>query len=422
MLRTFPSARRKSARNAASAFAMAAMLAGSAMLATAVIAPTASAQEYAPEFAETYDPVAEIVFGEGGDIASVRSQLGTIASMAQSPDELNVAGNLILEAGNKTSDPALQRQGIELQLRSGKLDAANTRLFNWYRGRLAYQMEDYEVAKSSIREAIEAGWTQDDPHGLLFDAYIGSGDPQGAIDQILAYSAQTEAAGQVVPMDWPIAGLAAAYRNELPAQTADLTIVLVKNHPSQNNWLAGLQVVNALNEFEPDTQLDLLRLMRETNAVPGRSEFIRYIEFADPRIMSNEVSDVLAEGLAAGEFQATGDDYYTEVKGIVDERMADDRAEAPELVAEAEADATGEGAMIAGDVLFSLSDFAGAEAMYAMARQKGGVDANAALTREAISQVKQGKFAQAIANLGQVSGERAAVARLWSAYAELNAS
>jgi hypothetical protein len=185
--------------------------------------------------------------------------------------------------------------------------------------------------------------------------------------------------------------------------------------------MAGLQVVNAVFELETDVQLDLLRLMRATNSLTARSEYIMYIENSDPRIMSNEANAVLEEGRAKDEFQATGDDYYDEIKAIVAERMDADRADAPELVAEAEGDATGEGAIIAADVLYSLADYAGAEAMYALAVAKGGVDTNQALTRLGMSQALQGKSAEAVATLGRVTGPRADVASLWATYAELNA-
>ena len=90
------------------------------------------------------------------------------------------------------------------------------------------------------------------------------------------------------------------------------------------------------------------------------------------------------------------------------------------MVAEAESDPTGESAMLAGDVLMSLNDWAGAEAMYAMAAEKGGVDVdtNLALLRTGMMQARQGKGAEAVATLGRVTGPRELPAKFWAAYAE----
>ena len=59
--------------------------------------------------------------------------------------------------------------------------------------------------------------------------------------------------------------------------------------------------------------------------------------------------------------------------------------------------------------------------MFALALQKGGIDRDQTLTRLGIAQVRQGKNAEAKSTFAQVSGTRAAVAGLWSAYADSRA-
>jgi Tfp pilus assembly protein PilF len=166
-------------------------------------------------------------------------------------------------------------------------------------------------------------------------------------------------------------------------------------------------------------QLDLLRLMSLTDALSDRNDFVRYIEAADPRIMSNEVAKVLETGIAKGVFN-TGDNYYQEVKRVVDARAAADRSDAPKLAAEGRS-GNGNAALNAGDVLYSVGNFAQAEEMYQLAVQKGGVDRERALTRLGIAQVQQNKLDAAKATFAQVSGERAPVARMWNAYIESKA-
>ncbi|WP_343807349.1 hypothetical protein [Alteraurantiacibacter aestuarii] len=415
-------AHRKTVKSFASAFAMTIALAGGALVTNAGIAPAAYAQDYSDEFVDAYQPVADVVNAEGGDAASVTGQLPGIVALAMNADEKFAAGNLILSAGNKTNTPALQRQGLELQLESGMVDPANVGQYYWFVGNLAFQMEDYNDARTALESAVANGWTESDPVALLAETYYEQDDVTGGVAYMLGQAERVLASGGTVPEQWLLRGLQTAYGEDLLDQSTDISVLLVTNHTSPRNWMNALQVINALHELDDQAQLDLFRLMRLTGSLTERSEFIRYIEAADPRIMSNEVVDVLAAGLAAGEFEAAGDTYYTEVKSIVEARMADDANEAPELVADARSEAGGEAALIAGDVLYSLDDFAGAEEMYAMAVTKGGIDANTALTRMGIAQVQQGKIAEAQATFGQVSGPRSTVAKMWSAYAMTQAS
>jgi hypothetical protein len=59
--------------------------------------------------------------------------------------------------------------------------------------------------------------------------------------------------------------------------------------------------------------------------------------------------------------------------------------------------------------------------MFQLALEKGGVDRDRVLTRLGIAQANQGKGDAAKATLAQVSGARAPVARMWSAYVDSRA-
>lgn len=417
MFRTFRTARRKPAKKFTSAFAMAIALAGGSALASTAFVSAAQAQEYTDAFVELYQPAADVVNAEGGDVATVSSQFPAIVSAAVTPDDQFAAGNLLLIAGNKANNTQWQRQGLELQLASGKVPPESVGQYSWFVGNLAFQMEDYAAARQALLKAVDAGWTEQDPSGLIAETYFTTNDAAGGVAYVLETANARLASGAPVPERILLRSLQATYDQELLDESTELSSLLVTQHTNETNWTNALQVVNALGDFDAGARLDLLRLMRLTGALTDNSEYVRYIESADPRIMSNEVGDVLAEGLAAGEFDA-GDTYYVEVKGIVDDRMTTDRADAPELVADARASASGRDALSAGDVLYSLDDYAGAEEMFAMANTKGGVDANTALTRLAIAQIRQGKYAEGVATLEGVSGVRAPIAKMWSAYAQ----
>ncbi len=416
MLRHFRSAGRKPTRRLASTLAMAAALAGGSIVASAGLAVPAAAQEYSRAFVALYSPVAEAVNAPEANVAAISAQFPAIIAAAVSPDEKFATGNLILIAGNKASNPAWQRQGLELQLASGLVPPEQVGQFNWFVGSLAYNAGDYDASRAALQRAAQAGFADGDVNGLIAETYYQSDQTAEGLAYVMAVVESTTAAGQPVPQQWLLRGLQAAYGDNLIEQALDFSLLLVTHHASQENWLRALQVTNAVAEIDDQARLDVLRLMRLTDTLTDGNEYIAYIEAADPRIMSNELDDVLSEGVAAGRLSAD-DTYYQEVKYIIDARKAADRADAPALVADARASATGRDALAAGDVLLSLDDFAGAAEMYAMAVTKGGVDTAAALTRQGIAQVRSGDYAGAQATLSQVTGPRAIVAKLWAAYA-----
>jgi tetratricopeptide (TPR) repeat protein len=402
---------------------MALALAGGAVLGTAVTGAPAFAQEqpdYSKGFVAAYAPVAEIANAEAGDFAGAKSQLDAVYAAVENEDDRNAAGNLTLILGNKLKDTALQRRGLEMMLQSGKVPAEQVGQFQFFVGNLAYSAQDWAAARTALQAAVAAGYTQDDPEGLIAETYFSEGQAAQGLDYLKGVVEQRLAAGQPVPENWLLRGLRMAYEGKLPEQASDYSALLVRSSPTERNWLQALQVVNAVNSFEPQVQLDLLRLMLATNSLTERREFANYIEAADVRVMSNEVLRVLERGVQAGVFNAS-DDYYSEVKRLADERAPIDRQEAPGLAAEASSAANGTAAMSAGDVFMSLADYAQAETMFQLALEKGGVDRDRALTRLGIAQAQQGKNDAAKSSFAEVSGARAPVARMWTAYVETKA-
>ncbi|MEO1167695.1 MAG: hypothetical protein AAFW97_03185, partial [Pseudomonadota bacterium] len=81
--------------------------------------------------------------------------------------------------------------------------------------------------------------------------------------------------------------------------------------------------------------------------------------------------------------------------------------------------ATGETAMAAADGYMSLGEYAAAAPLYRAALEKGSVDAGLAALRLGIALARSGDSAGAAVALDQVTGPRAAVARLWRAYNDI---
>ncbi|MCB2065059.1 MAG: hypothetical protein KDE15_00295 [Erythrobacter sp.] len=431
MFRTFSTTRRQSARlqsarSTVASLALALALTGGLAIGSIAVTSDAaqaqrnrgnSASQNSRGFAQAYQPVAAMVQPETANFEGARAALpGLIAAIENEHDRM-AAGNLVLNVANHFSDPVMQRQGLEMMLQSGLVAPEQVGQFHWFVGSLAFQAEDYGAARTAMQAAIDAGFSDPtvDLVGLIAETFSRQDNSRGAFDYVMGQQRTAEAAGGTLPENTLLSVLQDTYDNEMGAQAIEVAGTLLSHYPTQRNWENSLRIVNQLYELEPAARVDLFRLMRLNDAIVDRSEYVRYIEDLDPRLMSNEVETVLAHGLAAGVFTQT-DPYYVEVKGIADTRAPGDRNGADRMVAEARSgdaiDAQG-----AGDVLYSLGEFAQAEEMYRLALTKGA-DANLANTRIGIAQAEQHNYAGALESFGQVTGNRAPVARMWIAYCQ----
>ena len=424
MRRMSPLARARSLRGFSATLAMAVALAGGAVVGTIATGTAATAQQVEVKasrgFARVYQPLADIANSEAGDFASARAQLPAVIAAAETADDRYLAGSVTYVLGRKLSEPALERQGMELMLSSGKASPAATAEINYFLGRWAFEAKEWAKARGHLQAAHAGGYVDGNPEGLIAETYFQGGEPEGGLAYLEGLIRQLNASGQQAPEAWLRRGLKVAVDARNVAQAEKWSAMLIGHSPTAENWLAGFQVVEILHSLDPQARLDLLRLMALTDSLGERRNFVSYIEAADPRIMATEVSRVLDAGMRAGVFSAT-DEYYAEVKRMVDERAPGEAKEAADYAAEARRANTGRPAQNAAELFLAMQSFGQAEEMFALALEKGGVDRDAVLTRLGMAQAQQGKLAEARATFGQVSGARSAVARLWTTYVESRA-
>ena len=174
MLRTSRPARGRNRAGIGSAFALAIALA-SATAATPALAqaPAAQAQaNYKPSrgFGKVYEPIATIANAEAGDFAAARGKLPALIAAIENEDDRYLAGNVHFTLGLKLRDRALQQQGMELMLASGKATPQAAAEMNYYLGEWAYDAQQWARARQCLPTARAGGYTQGNAIGLTAES------------------------------------------------------------------------------------------------------------------------------------------------------------------------------------------------------------------------------------------------------------
>ena len=414
MFRALNSARRKSSH-----FALAIALAGGGVFGSAMMASPVAAQEQAQPsqgFGTVFNEIIPLIQGETQNFASAQAMLPRLEAAIENNVDREMAGRVLVAIGNGVNDRQLQRRGIAMRLESGRTPAEEIGVLNWYAGNFAIEVDDYGAARQYLNAARQAGYTpeQTDLVNLIARTYLEENNDRGAYDFLTAAIAETDAAGNRVPEAWLRNTLQFTYEEGMMAETQDTILRLIRDYPGQQSWSDGLRISAQMLELSDDARVDLYRLMAVKGALVDRPYLTDYIETIDPRLMSNEVLDVLRIGVTNDVFQTSGDSYYAEVNGIAEARAPVDRRGIGGIISEGRnGDALD--AKNAGDVLFSLDDYAQALQMYNLAKERG-FDADAINMLIGINQAMQGDNAAAEASFSAVGGERAPVAALWKAH------
>ncbi len=415
---------RKRASSMALAFALAT---GTALTATALIPAAASAQDddgggYGDEFRAVYVPLDEALKAEGANVAALRPQIDALMPLLNTNDEKIAGGGLIFNAGISSSDRALQLQGMELMLASGKVPVEQTGRYNFIAYQLANEANDYVKARRYLQGAIQYNFTTDtisaaDLQIAMAENFFAANELSAGYEFLAGAIANREAQNLPVEEQWYRRGVTVAYENESVPQVYDFTTMWLSAFPSADNWRDAVNLTRNLNEFQGPEILDLFRLSRRVGALQDASDYDYYVEAADARRLPKEVKDVIDQGMAAG-VVSSDNLFITEALSTANGRIAADRRDLPALERDASASGAGVRTVVAaGDAFLSYDDFAKSASFFERAAGMPGADTNLVHTRLGIAKLEMGDFAGAREVLSQVQGNRMPIAKLWIAYA-----
>jgi hypothetical protein len=195
----------------------------------------------------------------------------------------------------------------------------------------------------------------------------------------------------------------------------------VVDYPTAENWRSALVIYGDANRFDDQTQLDLMRLQRFAGALSGERDYYEYALLADKVGLPGEAKAIVDEGKAKGAYNASSK-AINEIGTLAGTKVASDRGSLAAAEKSAAGAANGRSALGTGDAFFGYGDYAKAAAMYRLALQKGGIDANTANLRLGMALAKAGQAAEAKQAFAAVnSGPRAEIAQFWSLWVDQGA-
>ena len=354
------------------------------------------------------------------DTATATAKLAEADALAASADEKYVIGQLRLQLASANNDTAAQRTAVDAMIASGGIPPADLPKFQFYSGNFAYNANEFPRAIEMLSAAQQGGYVHMDSAGqptqdlnlLLAEAHFKSNQiPQG-----LAYVERAvegeRAAGRTPPSDWYSRAISAAYGAKLMNEVSKWTRLQVQVDPSAENWRRALVIYRDSTKLDAATNLDLLRLMRSSKSLASERDYLEYAQETADRGLPGETKAVIDEGAAAGVVNKSNR-AVADVYSVANTRVAADRASLAASEKQAAAAANGKIAASTGDAYLSYGDDAKAAAMYQLALQKGGVDANVINTRLGIALARSGQKDAARTAFQAVTGPRADLAAYW---------
>jgi tetratricopeptide (TPR) repeat protein len=415
-------------------FALAIALAtGTAMVGAVGFADTAHAQKrdrksssktsYSKEFVGAYQALEATMKAEAPDAATAASQSAAVASVVVSADERFAAGDMIMRAGVITQNPNLQMQGVEMLLASGMLAADQVGRYNFIGYQAASGLKQHDTARAYLKRAIEENFTTETITSAtlqneMMQSYFGAGQYREGVGYLMELIKRQHEQGGKVDDKFYRLGVGNAYTHEVVPELYRLTEMWIADYPSEFTWRESINIARNLNDFESPEILDLMRLGQRVGVINNKQDYILFIDAADARRLPNEVKRIIEQSYNAG-VGTREDSWVTEQLQLANGRIAESRSTLASLEADAgKANAELRVVLAAGNVHLSFSEYAKAARFFEKAAGMPGADRNEVLNRLGIAQVGMGDYSSAAATLGQVTGKREPIARLWAVYAK----
>jgi uncharacterized protein HemY len=331
---------------------------------------------------------------EAGDLAGAIAQVRVAEAASSSADDKYMSNAIKINLALAQKDNALLEEALEGALASGKVPAEEQPKFLRNLGALALQRNDYTKAAQQYERLIAANPNDTESMAALSEIYYRNRQAPQAIATLKKAIETAKASGQPAQENWYKRLLALAYDGKVQGEIGPAAEALVSAYPTATNWRDALVIYRDTTTLDDQGNLDVMRLMRTVGALTGERDYVEYAETAVRRGLPGEAKAVLDEGVSKGMLQ-NSKPYMKDLRGVVDPKVAEDKASLASLAKEAQGAKDGKLALSTGDGYLSHGMYDKAAEMYRLALQKGGIDQATANTRLGISLAKLGNKAEA---------------------------
>lgn len=354
------------------------------------------------------------------DAAALQAALTEGQASATTPDDKYLVAFYQLQAGILGKDQALQGQGLDAMIDSGLTPPENVAVYNFYSGNFAYGAKNYAKAIQRLEAAKAAGSTEAALAPMLMDAYLNGGQIDKGWEIAKAGIDTARAAGAKPSEELYVRPAQAFQKANRTNEMLDVLTMRVQDYPTAATWRNTLYILLQQSGGDKELNLDILRLMRATNSMIQRPEYLEYAALATEAGFPGEVVAVVKQDQNSGAIPKT-DSHFGSILESQGPRAATDAAA---VAADAAKPATLGNAKIArsvGDALVGNGDAAKAIPLYEAALKAAPGD-NLVQFRLGVAQALAGQGDAAAASFAKVQGNRQRLAQLWTIRAKAGAA
>lgn len=355
------------------------------------------------------------------DGAALQAAVTEGQAAASTPDDQYLLAFYKLQLGIINKDQAVQSQALDAMLDSGRTPPENQATYNFFSGNFAYGTKDYAKTVTRLEAARAAGSTEPALPVLLMDSYLNTGQIDQGLATAKAAIEASRAAGQRPAEDLyvrPARALQAADRMD---DMLDVLAMRLQDYGTAPTWRNTLYILLQRVGGDKDLNLDILRLMRATNSMSERPEYLEYAALATEAGYPGEVVSLIKYGEANGVIPKN-DARFSPILESQGPRAA---ADAPALAADAAKPATlsnPKAARATADALVGNGEYTKAIPLYQAALAAGGGTDDLVQYRLGVAQALAGQSDAAIASFAKVKGNRQRLAQLWTIHAKAKAA
>ncbi|MFN7028114.1 MAG: tetratricopeptide repeat protein [Sphingopyxis sp.] len=354
------------------------------------------------------------------DAATLQAALTEGQASATTPDDKYLVGFYQLQLGIIGKQQPMQAQGLDVMLESGLTPAENIGVYNFYSGNFAYGAKDYPKAIQRLEAAKAAGSTEAALAPMLMDSYLNAGQIDKGWEIAKAGIAASRAAGTKPSEELFVRPAQAFQKANRTNEMLDVLTMRVQDYPTPATWRNTLYILLQQSGGDKELNLDILRLMRATNSMTQRPEYLEYAGLATEAGYPGEVVAVITHGQNSGAIPKTD----THFGSILESQTPRAKADAAAVAADAAKPATltnPKAARATADALVGNGDAAKAIPLYEAALAASPTDP-VIQYRLGVAQALAGQSDAATASFAKVQGNRQRLAQLWTVRAKAGAA